>query len=75
MKKTLSVEEIESQTALELPARELMTMNTFTNFAASSASNDCRASAGGGLVSLLDIAAAICIQNAQASSVAAQSVS
>jgi hypothetical protein len=75
MKKTLSVEEIESQTALELPARELMTVNNFTNFATSDASNTCSASSGNGLVSVLDIAAAVCIQNAVANSYADQAVS
>ena len=74
-KKTLSVEEIESQMALELPARELMTVNDFNNIAASSASNSCSASSGGSLVSVLDIAAAVCIQEAVASSTATQTIS
>ena len=74
MKKMLCLEEIESQTVLELPARELMTVNDFNNIAASSASNSCSASSGGGLVSVLDIAAAVCIQEAVASSTATQSV-
>ncbi|MBV9021688.1 MAG: hypothetical protein JOZ71_13355 [Ktedonobacteraceae bacterium] len=76
MKKTLSVEEIESQMALELPARELMTMNDFNNIAASSASNRCSAGAGNdSLVAALNIAAAVCIQEAVASSTATQTIS
>ncbi|MBV9688573.1 MAG: hypothetical protein JO202_02565 [Ktedonobacteraceae bacterium] len=74
-KKMVSLEDIESQTALELPARELMTVNNFTNFATSDASNTCSASAGNGLVSVLDIAAAVCIQNAVAGASAGQTVS
>ncbi len=76
MKKTLSLEEIEGQTALELPARELMTVNTFTNFATSRASNNCSSSAGNGsLLAILNIAATVlCVQSADANSDAFQNV-
>jgi hypothetical protein len=76
MKKTLSLEEIEGQTALELPARELMTVNTFTNFASSRASNNSSSSAGNGsLLAILNIAATVlCVQSADANSDAFQNV-
>ncbi|MBV9688574.1 MAG: hypothetical protein JO202_02570 [Ktedonobacteraceae bacterium] len=73
MKKMLCLEEIESQTVLELPARELMTVNSFTNGSAASAGNSCTAFAGGP-GSILDIGACVGIQNAVDTTSAYQTV-
>jgi hypothetical protein len=74
-KKMLSLEEIECQTILALPARELMTLNTFTNGADAGADNSCSATSGG-VGAILNIAATVgCVQSAVANSFAGQSVS
>ena len=75
MKKLLSLDEIASQAVLELPARELMTMNDFTNGAFASAANGCAASATAPGASVLDIGACVGIQASIDSSSATQTVS